>query len=297
MVGAHDTTDPIDAARDDIAGSKDLIASTIEDLSQHQRWLENYRVAETKHERRIRRKELMYQAELLTKRVLRALRRFALASPVPFARSRYFSAASRCAWLERSPQLVSIFTVSPGTLSFGPHPEPARSLSLLAGCWPQPLPGRCSSSSNSRSPRLRRQGSLPLGRCAIFRLSPAAHSRRPKSLPVGRCAIFGLSRAARWRKRESPTPGPSAPSGRPHGPRATELPPLMSGSRRESVRSLPPPTALRRNPSPSLAQRATLSPAPRCAKRRAQWHGLARRPRRLPSPRSRQRQAVLRGPG
>ena len=79
MVGAHDTTDPIDAARDDIAGSKDLIASTIEDLSQHQRWLENYRVAETKHERRIRRKELMYQAELLTKRVLRALRRFALA--------------------------------------------------------------------------------------------------------------------------------------------------------------------------------------------------------------------------
>ena len=79
MVGAHDTTDPIDAARDDIAGSKDLIASAIEDLSQHQRWLENYRVSETKHARRIRRKELMYQAELLTKRVLRALRRFALA--------------------------------------------------------------------------------------------------------------------------------------------------------------------------------------------------------------------------
>ena len=79
MVGAHDTTDPIDAARDDIAGSKDLIASAIEDLSQHQRWLENYRVSETKHARRIRRKELMYQAELLTKRVLRASRRFALA--------------------------------------------------------------------------------------------------------------------------------------------------------------------------------------------------------------------------
>ena len=63
VAGANDTTDPIEAARDDIAGSKDLIASAVEDLSQHQRWLENYRVSETKHARRIRRQELLYQLE------------------------------------------------------------------------------------------------------------------------------------------------------------------------------------------------------------------------------------------
>ena len=55
LAGASDTIDPIDAARDDIAGSKDLIASAVEDLTQHQRWIENYRVAETRHARRVRR--------------------------------------------------------------------------------------------------------------------------------------------------------------------------------------------------------------------------------------------------
>ncbi len=78
MSGASDTIDPIDAARDDIAGSKDLIASAVEDLSQHQAWLENYRLAETKRARRVRRQELMLQAEITTKRIIRALRRFAL---------------------------------------------------------------------------------------------------------------------------------------------------------------------------------------------------------------------------
>ena len=78
LAGASDTIDPIDAARDDIAGSKDLIASAVEDLTQHQRWIENYRVAETRHARRVRRQELMLAVELTTKRILRALRRFAL---------------------------------------------------------------------------------------------------------------------------------------------------------------------------------------------------------------------------
>ena len=79
VAGANDTIDPIDAARDDIAGSKDIIASAVEDLNQHQRWLENYRVSETKHARRVRRLELMYQAGELAKRALLALKRFALA--------------------------------------------------------------------------------------------------------------------------------------------------------------------------------------------------------------------------
>ena len=78
LAGASDTIDPIDAARDDIAGSKDLIASAVEDLTQHQRWIENYRVAETRHARRVRRQEVMLAVELTTKRILRALRRFAL---------------------------------------------------------------------------------------------------------------------------------------------------------------------------------------------------------------------------
>ncbi len=78
MAGASDAIDPIDAARNDIAGSKDLIASAVEDLSQHQRWIENYRVAETRHARRVKRQKLMLAVELITKRILRALRRFAL---------------------------------------------------------------------------------------------------------------------------------------------------------------------------------------------------------------------------
>lgn len=73
MAGAQDTVDPIDAARNDIAGSKDLIASAVEDLSQHQRWLENYRAAETKHTRRLKRKALMHRLGEVLKRVLRAL--------------------------------------------------------------------------------------------------------------------------------------------------------------------------------------------------------------------------------
>ncbi len=79
VAGANDTTDPIEAARDDIAGSKDIIASAVEDLNQHQRWLESYRVSETKHARRVRRLELMYQLGELAKRVLLALKRFAFA--------------------------------------------------------------------------------------------------------------------------------------------------------------------------------------------------------------------------
>lgn len=79
MAGAQDTVDPIDAARDDIAGSKDLIASAVEDLSQHQRWLENYRAAETKHTKRLKRKELMHRLGEVLKRVLRALVNMALA--------------------------------------------------------------------------------------------------------------------------------------------------------------------------------------------------------------------------
>jgi hypothetical protein len=74
------TTDPIEAAEDDIAGSKDLIASVADEINQHQRWLENYRVAEKERARRLKRQELMYQLELRRRRTVRSLRRFSLAS-------------------------------------------------------------------------------------------------------------------------------------------------------------------------------------------------------------------------
>jgi hypothetical protein len=73
-------TDPIEAAEDDIAGSKDLIASVADEINQHQRWLENYRVAEKERARRLKRQELMYQLELRRRRTIRSLRRFSLAS-------------------------------------------------------------------------------------------------------------------------------------------------------------------------------------------------------------------------
>ena len=80
MSRASYTTDPIEAAEDDIAGSKDLIASVADEINQHQRWLENYRVAEKERARRLKRQELVYQLELRRRRTVRSLRRFSLAS-------------------------------------------------------------------------------------------------------------------------------------------------------------------------------------------------------------------------
>jgi len=76
--GAVDTFDPIEAARADIAGSKHLIASVADDLSQHQEWLKNYRVAEKRHARWLQFQELKYQTELKRRATARAVKRFAL---------------------------------------------------------------------------------------------------------------------------------------------------------------------------------------------------------------------------
>ena len=78
MSGAVDTLDPIEAARADIAGSKHLIASVAGDLSQHQEWLKNYRVAEKRHARWLQFQELKYQTELKRRATARAVKRFAL---------------------------------------------------------------------------------------------------------------------------------------------------------------------------------------------------------------------------
>ena len=78
MTGASDTLDPIAAAEAGIAGSKHLIASVADDLSQQERWLAHYRVAERRRARRAKVRELIYWLELKRQRLVRWLRRVAL---------------------------------------------------------------------------------------------------------------------------------------------------------------------------------------------------------------------------
>jgi hypothetical protein len=76
--GASDTLDPIAAAEAGIAGSKHLIASVTNDLSQQERWLAHYRVAERRRARRVKVRDLIYWLELRRQRLMRWLRRAAL---------------------------------------------------------------------------------------------------------------------------------------------------------------------------------------------------------------------------
>jgi hypothetical protein len=78
VTGASDTLDPIAAAQAGIAGSKHLIASVANDLSQQERWLAHYRLAEKRRARRARIREFIYWLELKRRRLARWLRRMAL---------------------------------------------------------------------------------------------------------------------------------------------------------------------------------------------------------------------------
>jgi hypothetical protein len=78
VAGASDTLDPIAAAEAGIAGSKHLIASVANDLSQQERWLAHYRVAERRRERQAKIREVMYWLELRRQSLARWLRREAL---------------------------------------------------------------------------------------------------------------------------------------------------------------------------------------------------------------------------
>jgi hypothetical protein len=64
MSGASGTLDPIEAARADIAQSRDLIASVEDDLHLNQRWFDSYRISERRHARRLKRLELLYRLQL-----------------------------------------------------------------------------------------------------------------------------------------------------------------------------------------------------------------------------------------
>jgi hypothetical protein len=80
VTGASDTLDPIAAAERGIAGSKNLIAAVADELSQQQRWLAHYQVAEKRHARRLKFQELIYWLEIRRRRLMRMLKRLALLS-------------------------------------------------------------------------------------------------------------------------------------------------------------------------------------------------------------------------
>jgi hypothetical protein len=80
VTGASDTLDPIATAEARIAGSKHLIAAVAQDLSQQERWLAHYRVAERRRARRAKLHALLYWLELKWQRLARSLRRLGLVS-------------------------------------------------------------------------------------------------------------------------------------------------------------------------------------------------------------------------
>ncbi len=86
MTGASDVLDPVEAAKDDISRSKRLIASTLDDLTQHHSWLESYHRDERRRAQRLRREDALRRLELRRQRAAWLSRRFALAT-YAFARA------------------------------------------------------------------------------------------------------------------------------------------------------------------------------------------------------------------
>lgn len=78
MAGASNVLDPVETARDDISRSKHLIASTLEDLTQHHSWLESYHREERRRAERLRRQDALRRLELKRQRAAWHARRVAL---------------------------------------------------------------------------------------------------------------------------------------------------------------------------------------------------------------------------
>lgn len=78
MPGASNVLDPVEAAKNDISRSKHLIASTLDDLSQHHSWLEDYHRTERQRAQRLRRQEAMRRLELRRQRAAWTLRFYAV---------------------------------------------------------------------------------------------------------------------------------------------------------------------------------------------------------------------------
>ncbi|MGK2923342.1 MAG: hypothetical protein ACSLE4_11265 [Methyloceanibacter sp.] len=86
MTGASGVLDPVEAAKDDISRSKRLIASTLDDLTQHHSWLESYHRDERRRAQRLRREDALRRLELKRQRAAWLSRRLALAT-YAFART------------------------------------------------------------------------------------------------------------------------------------------------------------------------------------------------------------------
>ncbi|HXG79980.1 MAG TPA: hypothetical protein VNJ31_11680 [Methyloceanibacter sp.] len=78
MTGASKAFDPIAAAEAEIAGSRVLIAAVARDLTQHERWLAHYQLAERRHARRLMVRAVIAHLDALRLRLLHALKRIAL---------------------------------------------------------------------------------------------------------------------------------------------------------------------------------------------------------------------------
>jgi len=78
MTGASKTFDPVAAAEAEIAGSKDLIAAVARDLTQHERWLAHYQLAEKRYARRLMLKALIARLDAARVHVVQVLRRIML---------------------------------------------------------------------------------------------------------------------------------------------------------------------------------------------------------------------------
>ena len=78
MSGASHIFDPVEAARDDISRSKRLIASTLDDLTQHHSWLESYHREERRRAERLRRQDALRRFERKRQRAAWHARRFAV---------------------------------------------------------------------------------------------------------------------------------------------------------------------------------------------------------------------------
>lgn len=127
MTGASDTLDPIAAAEAGIVGSKHLIASVANDLSQQERWLAHYRVAERRRARRVQFQEIIYWLELRRRRVMRWSRRLAL-SCLRLART-----AATFLWRNAVTLLVILRRVAAACLAWL-RPR-AYALALILAAW------------------------------------------------------------------------------------------------------------------------------------------------------------------
>jgi len=97
--GASNFLDPVEAAQDEISRSKRMIASALEDLTQHHSWLESYHRDERRRAQRLRRQDALQRLELRRQRAAWMTWRFALASFAVMRAAANFLARNGAAFL------------------------------------------------------------------------------------------------------------------------------------------------------------------------------------------------------